>query len=754
MRQNVPGIIKTVVAVFILIAVSTHHYMWPETPKAQDYVMGETGSKVKVDGVLDDAAWQNAVKVDLAYEVYPGENIPAPVKTECLLTYSKTALYIAFRCFDPEPKKIRAHLMDRDAGFTLIQDDHVMVLLDTFNDERRCFEFRINSLGVQADGIYSEVEDYEDFSWDAIWKSAGKITDWGYAVEISIPFNQLRFPRSKKEQTWGISFERSRPRNVRRKFGSHPRDRNRSCGICQFNKVAGLRVMASGRHFELDPTLTVTRTDNREDFPSGDMVAGKTKVEPGISGHWGIASNLVLNAAVNPDFSQVEADAAQLEVNTRFDLRYPEKRPFFLEGVDYFLTPLEAVFTRTVYDPAWGVKLTGKMGKDYWGFFLNRDRYNNMLFPSNQGSLSASRKESLLSGVFRYRRDVGKGSVLGFLYTGRVGTGSDYYNHTAGIDGLLRLSRTKSISFQYLRSRTRYSPDIAAQYEQPTDGFDGNGLFVNFAHTGRDFWYGVGYQDLSPEFRADYGFIPRVDTRKFSAYIQPNLWGKPGGWFDMLSFNLTGEYIGDHDGDLTDRSLKLGITYQGPLQTAAQPIFTMKKELYNGLTYNLAFLEAYVEMKPAGGMKYFLFSKLGDAVDYTNNRPAQSLLINPGIELGIGRHLNISLEHIFQRLSFEGNTVYTANLFQARLVYNFNIKTFVRTIVQYMDINRDLDLYTIPGVPESTGTLFTQFLFSYKLNPQTVLFLGYSDNYLGMKGIDLQRTDRTFFLKIGYALTM
>ncbi|UCH92109.1 MAG: carbohydrate binding family 9 domain-containing protein [Candidatus Aminicenantes bacterium] len=752
MRDDFPAI-KIMLVVFILIAASIHHYMWPESREAQDYVISETRSKVKVDGVLNDEAWENAVKIDLSYEVYPGENIPAPVKTECLLTYSKTALYIAFRCFEPEPKKIRAHLMDRDSGFTLLQDDHVTIFMDTFNDERRCYEFRINPLGVQADGIYSEVEDYEDLSWDAIWKSAGKITDWGYTVEITIPFNQLRFPRSKKEQTWGLSFERSYPRNVRRKFSSHPWDRNVSCSLCQFNKVTGFKNMVPGRNFQVAPTLTVSRTDTRENVPFGDMNAGKTKIEPGISGHWGIASNLILNAAVNPEFSHVEADAAQLEVNIRFALRYPEKRPFFLEGVDYFLTPLEAVFTRTVFDPLWGIKLTGKMGKNYLGFFLNQDRYNNLLFPANQGSMSASQKENVLGGVFRYRRDVGKGSILGFLYTGRESTDGDYYNHTAGIDGLLRLSKTKTITFQYLRTQSRYPAGIAADYGQPEGSFGGNGLFFNFAHAGRNLGYGVGYKDLAADFRADYGFIPRVDIRMYSAYFQPNLWGKPGGWFDSIFFNMTGEYVTDHEGNLTDRKLQIGVTYQGPLQSFVEPVFMNQKERYNGVIYDLNRFQAYLEMKPAGGMKYFLYSQIGDSIDYVNARPARSVLLNPGVELGIGRHLNIQLDHIFERLSFEGNKIYTVHLFQARMVYNFNVKTFFRTIIQYMDINRNTHQYIVPTEP-LTRTLFTQFLFSYKINPQTVLFLGYSDNHFGMRGIDLTRIDRTFFLKIGYALVL
>jgi hypothetical protein len=144
-------------------------------PAAAGFVLSAAPSKVKIDGVLDEKAWQKAAVMKLLYEWTPGDNVPPPVDTDCLGTYDRDTFDIAFRCFDPEPKKIRAHLMDRDATDTLIQDDHISVIIDPFNDERRGFQFRVNPLGVQADANFSESEGYEDFSWDAIWAAAGKI---------------------------------------------------------------------------------------------------------------------------------------------------------------------------------------------------------------------------------------------------------------------------------------------------------------------------------------------------------------------------------------------------------------------------------------------------------------------------------------------------------------------------------------------------------------------------------------------------
>lgn len=739
--------------------VTNLNFVWaqdqPEQKKeaeitAQSYTVFPAASDIKVDGTLDEPAWEKATVIKVPYEYIPGDNIPGPVDTDFLITFDENFLYMAFKCYDPEPSKIRAHLMDRDATDTLIQDDHISIMLDTFNDERRGFQFRVNPLGVQADANFSEMEGYEDFSWDAIWNSAGKITDWGYVIEISIPFNQLRFARGSEVQTWGVSVERSYPRSVRHRIASHMRRRDLNCILCQFNKVTGFQGMKTGYNIELDPTLTANRTDIREDFPAGGMVKGDENIDPGLSFRWGITPNLIMNAAINPDFSQVEADVRELEVNTRFAIRYPEKRPFFLEGADFFLTPVEAVFTRTVADPDGGVKFTGKIGRNAFGFFATVDRINNLLFPSNQGSSSASLDQNVMGGVFRYRRDVGQGSALGALYTGRAADG--YYNHLGGIDGFFRLSRTKTVSFQLLHSESDYSKGTAASFGQEPDSFNGNAVLAEFQHMGREWMYGGTYYDLSPGFRADFGYVPRVDMRRLSGFLSRIFWGKPGGWYDRLMFSFQGFGIYDYDKNLTDRVFMLNSMYIGPMQSTVQFAYTRKMELFLENQYDLNQLQIVGEIKPAGGLRFMLVTVLGDEVDYSNSRNADSLVLLPAAELGLGRHINLNLQHTFQRLSFEGEQIFQANLTQLKLIYNFNVRCFVRGIVQYLDVYRNPDLYLFPVLPK-TETLFSQFLFSYKLNPQTVLFLGYSDNYLGMTGIDIGQTDRTFFVKLGYAWT-
>jgi len=738
-----------------LILLSFLFFPWLAAAQepAENYAISAASSKIKIDGLLDEDAWAKATVIKLPYEWTPGDNIPSPVETECLVTFDRDGFYLAFRCFDPKPGEIRAHLMDRDATDTLIQDDHINIIIDPFNDERRGFQFRVNPLGVQADANFSEMEGYEDFSWDAIWDSAGKITDWGYAIEMAIPFNQLRFPRTAEKQTWGFSAERSWPRSVRHRMTSHRHDRNSACILCQVNKITGLEGISPGRNLEFDPTLTSSRTDtmNMAEFPSGGLQQGETQVEPGITARWGVTPNMILNATANPDFSQVEADVAQLNVNERFALYYPEKRPFFLEGADFFLTPVQAVFTRTVADPMWGAKLTGKAGRSAVGFFAAQDRINNLVFPSNQGSSSTSLDQDVMGGVLRYRYDVGKGSTLGVLYTGR--TGSGYFNHVGEADGFLWLSQSTSIQFQYLHSETQYPDAVALDFGQKTGQFGGDALLATFMLRSRNWWVIGNYADANQDFRADYGYVPRVDIRTWDGEVHRLFWGDGKKWFTQLRFWLRGYYTTDHSGRMTDSRLALGGAYTGPWQSQMQVVGRLNKEYYLGTTYDVRDVVLAFVLKPAGGLRFGLEGTVAKAIDYNNVRPGEMLQLGPFMELGLGKHVNLTFYHSLEQLESEGLRTFTANLSQLKLVYNFSVRAFVRAIVQYLDVDRVPERYVYPVDPHSKG-IFTQLLFSYKINPQTVLFLGYSDNSLGLQGIDITRTDRTFFFKIGYALVL
>jgi hypothetical protein len=719
-----------------------------DVPRRRSIPVQRASGPIAIDGALDDAAWAHAARLDLPYEFFPGDNVPPPVATDCFVTYDDSRLYVAFHARDPEPSAIRAHLADRDAITTFQQDDHVGFQLDPFDDERRAFQFRINPLGVQADAIFSELDGIEDFAWDAIWESAGRITGDGYVIEVAIPFNQLRFPRREGALTWGFDAFRSYPRSVRHRISAAFQDRNRSCLLCQANKLTGLAGITPGRNLELDPTLTGQRTDRRSEFPQGPLRKDDQQADLGLTARWGVTPSLVLNGAVNPDFSQVEADVAQLSVNTRFALFYEEKRPFFLEGVDFFSTPLSVVYTRTVADPRGGLKLTGKSGPDALGVFVARDAVTNLLLPSNQASELVSLEQPVWSGVLRYRRDVGSGSTLGLLYAGREG--ESYHNRLVGVDAFWRASNSDTVRLQYTRSSTRYPDEVVGTRGQPAGSLDGGGLFADYDHQSQHWSWFASYQDLARDYRADSGFVPRVDVRTVQATLARVLRGEAGHWYSQLNLQAVALRTEDHGGRLTDLKLGAEVVYNGPSQSLLDVTLSRNKTFFAGTTYDLDRLELSGEVRPSGALRINVTGTFGDAIDFANGRKGDGIRLGPELQYRAGKRVELRLGQSLERVKVEAGRVFTANLTQGRAVYYLGTRAFARVILQYLDLDQDPALYAEP-VAARTRRLFSQFLFSHKLNPQTVLFLGYSDNARASESLSLTRSDRTFFVKVGYA---
>jgi len=716
------------------------------------YPITRAASAIKVDGVLDEDAWKKATVVPLPIEWMPGDNVPPPVDTECLVTYDAKNLYIAFRAHDPRPSEIRAHLMDRDDTDTLIQDDHVGMMIDTFNDERRAFQFRVNPLGIQADAIFSEQDGVEDFSWDMIWNAVGRITPEGYVVETALPLKQLRFPAGAGPQTWGFEAFRSYPRNVRHRISSQRRDRNKGCILCEESKISGLEGLAQGRNLEFDPTGTFSRTDQLAAQTDSGLTRGDVTAEAGLSARWSLTSSLTMNGTINPDFSQVEADVAQLDVNQRFALYYPEKRPFFLEGIDYFTTPIQAVFTRTVADPYFGAKLTGKQGGNAMGLFVTRDRINNLLLPSNENSMNASLEDDVSTVVGRYRRDLGSSSTIGALYAGREGEG--YHNRQVGADVFWRPTQADALRAQYIRSDTQYPQEIVQNYGQPAGAFGGNATWVDYQHVAAR-WAAFGqYEAYDSGFRSDTGYVPRVNYRAFMGQGQRRWFRGAGSWFNQIDLGMRGWRQMTDEWSMTDQTVAAFVNYTGPYQTQVQFNMPHDQVVYGGKSYEHFRPNFYAGIKPSGRTAFSLTARFGDGVDYANNRKATGVVqLGPAFEYRPITRVSFGLSYNLDQLDVDGGRLYRANLAQLKVMYYFSVRSFLRAILQYTDISRDPALYTFP-VEERTRRLFQQYLFSYKLNPQTVLFVGYSDNSANVTApsIDLLRTDRTLFVKIGYAL--
>ncbi len=244
--------------------------------------------------------------------------------------------------------------------------------------------------------------------------------------------------------------------------------------------------------------------------------------------------------------------------------------------------------------------------------------------------------------------------------------------------------------------------------------------------------------------------MPRVDTRSIDVGLARIIWGRPDSWLSQLLFLMWGSRTEDHDGNLTDQSVGLVGEYGGPLQSNLGFQLETNKELFDGVTYDLKTGEVWFSVRPSGQFYLSLSATLGEAIDYDNSRKADILRLSPDIQLSVGRHLRVEFGHSLERLSLEGEKISAESLVQARLLYHLSVRTFARLTLQYRNISRNTDLYLQPVEPE-TERLFTQLLFTYKLNPRTVLFLGYSDNRLGLRELPLRQMDRTFFFKIGYA---
>ena len=708
-----------------------------------------TDAAIEIDGVLDDAGWQGALTVDIDIETRPGENVAAPVPTTVFLTEDGENLYVAFDAKDHDPEAIRAYLRDRDSAFS---DDIVGIGLDTYNDDRRAFEFFANPLGVQMDMTKDDVNGNEDASWDAIWSSAGQINEDGYVVEMQIPLDQLRFPSTNGKQTWGFEVVRFYPREHRYRLSNNPLDRNRNCYLCQIGEFTGLDGSQPGRDLEIVPTLTALKSDSTDEPGVIPMQSSDTEVEGGLTVRWGVTPDMTVNLTINPDFSQVEADVAQLDVNERFALFFPETRPFFLEGADYFETPYEAVFTRTVSDPEIAAKLTGKRGNHTIGAFAARDEVTTLLFPGLFGSDSTTLEQENTAFVGRYAYGFGDASQLGALVTIREGDG--YYNHVGGLDGRWKINDQHSLLFQALRSDTEYPAEVVDEFEQPSGSFDGHASILSYEYDSRNWSGDATYAELSDGFRVDSGFESRVGGDAQEVEIGRIWHGGDNNWWHRMHLEAEYKVIRDEDGQSVDRDKSLRFALGGALQSWIQVKLSRKNELFEDVRYDLDVVELYGQITPRSGLSFSLFVSTGDQIDYDNERAGKQVLYQPTLDWNVNRNLLVRVSGVISRLeTLDNQKVFKASVADVRLTWQFSVRSYLRLTLQHEDIERNQAVY-IEDVDTRERQVGRELLYSYKLNPRTVFYLGYSDQFVDDDSLDgLTETNETWFMKIGYAWT-
>ncbi|WP_026376665.1 carbohydrate binding family 9 domain-containing protein [Aestuariibacter salexigens] len=730
---------------------------------------------IEVDGELSEPQWQQATRVALTYEVYPDENAVPPVKTEAYVFENGTTLYVGFKAFDANPENIAAHYRDRDLVWG---DDVVGIKLDTFNDSRLAYQFFVNPLGIQIDSIENEMTGRESASWDAIWQSDGQITDDGYVVEMAIPLNVLNFAEGERNKVWGAEFVRFYPRSNNYRLSNLPRDRNNSCTLCQLGDVEGFENATQGQNLAIIPTLVVSAERTRDPLDTFDWDYDNNQ-EVGIDVKWGITPEVSFQATLNPDFSQVEADSAQLSINNNFALFFAEQRPFFLENADYFSSWTNLVYTRNISAPDFGAKVTGRIDDHTVGVFVANDQQTNFILPGNLSSSVATLEEKSVNAALRYRYDVSDAFSVGLVSTLRQAADSDYHNYVNAVDMKYLITEQDTLRAQFSTSQTQYPLDLYKEFcdnECATDedfsetasrtlqqdAFSDNAYRVEYRHRQRDWNFRAAHFSTGGDFRSDLGFQSTVD-RTTSVIGGGYYWYSETSWWNRI--NVWGDWDITHNdqGQLLEKEEELNFSINGPLQLYFGTGVRQRTRV--GLRHNNTLLDidgntdqfveqsAYTSfyIRPTNALRLRLHVRRGDQIDFDNNRLGKQTYIEPEINWSIGRHLQLGLKHKYSRLDAEQAEVFTANLTDARITYQFDQRQFLRLTLIYSDIYRNQANY-LDEVDSTSENLGVQLLYSYKLNPLTKFFVGYAQNGFADDTLsDLTQDAQSVFMKFSYA---
>jgi hypothetical protein len=708
-----------------------------------------TTKPITVDGDLSDEGWRNATRVEKWYETNPGDNTEPKVGNVGYLTYDDHFFYAGFEFDDPDPSAIRAPYGDRDnvPSFT----DYGGIIIDTRGDGQRAQMMLANPRGIQYDAISDDASG-EDASPDFFWDAAGRITDRGWTLEIRVPFSSLRY-RNVDPQTWGILLYRNLPREFRFQMFSAKLPRGGNCFVCRSNILTGLEHLPSGGHVVAAPFVTATRDAHPEGELGSRLVADRIDPEIGLDLKWLPNADNAIDFTLNPDFSQVEADTAQISANERFALLFPEKRPFFLEGVDLFKTPLQAVYTRTITSPRWGGRATGKeLGVRYTVLVADDDGGGSVILPGPTESSQADQEFASQVLVARAKRDIGL-SFVSLLVANRENHDGSGHNRVVGPDVQWRPAASDSIVGQWLYSHsvTPVRPDLADEWNGQT--LRGHAAMAQWAHSTTHLdWTGT-YRDIGSRFRADTGFIPQVGYRQSSA---DGGWTfRPTNFLSRLRTFLTLDRQTDRDGALISRQVMPGLAMDARMNGFMQYRY-IDERIRTGAIVLPRHLFGYIaQFSPSRAISAIsVDGTAGRDIDFANSRPAGGATINLNATLHPTDHLELAIIRNQRWLNVDttrGSTrLLTAHISRIKGTYTFTSRFFVRSIVQYVSTDRDPALFTTT-VADRSGDYGSSLLLAYKVNWQSVMFVGFGDNRELTDQHRLAERDRQFFVKLSYA---
>ncbi len=687
-----------------------------------------TSTPPVIDGVLDDPVWALASNETGFLTWRPDFGKEMAEKTIVYYAYDHENLYFAFRCYDREPSKIKASVSARDS---ITADDWICLNLDTFNDQQSLYAFYVNPLGIQADSRFEEGQ--EDYSVDVVWYSAGRIDNEGYTIEVKIPFKSIRF-RNRKVVEMGIIFER----NISRYSQSGtfpPLDPDRGFDFLTTTRPLLFRDVKHYTLLEILPAATYGQSSLIEE---GELLRQKAKPDFGLTAKYGLTSQLIMDATINPDFSQVESDAGQVDFNLRYALYYPEKRPFFLEGQEKFTLaataesggPLEAVIhTRTIIDPLAGFKLIGKIGP--------KDTVASLYALDQLGPESATDYAHFTIG--RFKHALRSDSFIGGVWTGRFSGPS--YNAVAGVDGHIRLGASSYFSFHALYSRTK------AAEESDHNSAEGQAIGLVYNYQTRNKLFQVAFHDLGKNFQTETGYLTRNGLSRLKVGYVPMFYPKSKTLLrlDLLlhSINIKDKFSGLYE---TYESFDLRLLL--PRNTSLTAGGRYQTEIFLGERFGRSGLRLVAVSQFTRQLRISARYNYGQKIRYVAS-PYQgrgsdglfSLTFLPQEKI----HFLLSLTYSDFYRSADGAKEYDYTIIRSENVYQVNKYLFFRAIAEYNSFRR---------------RLMTDLLASFTYIPGTVIHVGYGSLYERIEWREEEgiyepsdrflETQRTFFFKVSY----
>lgn len=691
-----------------------------------------------IDGILDDLIWKQSSYVTGFKTFTPDYGQAMAEETHAYVAYDRENLYFALRCFDRVPGEIKASIARRDS---ISGDDWICINLDSFNDHQALYGLYVNPLGIQADTRFANGK--EDQGFDMVWYSAGRLDDDGYSIEAQIPLKSIRF--SNKEQIeMGVVFERRISRRAEQ--GTYP-PLSAEGGASFLTQMQTL-VLNDLEHHTLLEVLPATTYDRRESLnDKGDLAPDSEEKELSLTLKYGLTSKLILDATYNPDFNQVEADAAQVDVNLRSNLFFPEKRSFFLEGNDLFTVaglglsnPLrEVVHTRNIVDPIMGAKITGKIGiKNTVAALYARDELSD--------------REHADFNILRYKRNMKEDGYLGGFYTDRGQ--SQNYNRVLGLDGQIRTSPGSIIDYHLLGSRSRSNT--------LTPSVDGHALAVNFKHSSRNRSLFLTANDISDGFRVESGYISRTGITRFEAFYKPIAYPK-SEQVQRLEAQLYSVQTQDKTSNIWETFNHISglISFWGTSLLKLKYIYAT--EVFEAQEFQKDGYEVNFRSRLGKKLTYSLNYQDKADIYYDDPEQGQAQLFTANLFYQPSEKWGLDLDYTDYsfKLDSSPNKIFDYPITRARLTYQLNRYLFFRAIAEYKDLKQEIPSFDVEGQPFfekiSTRELLNDLLISFTYIPGTVVHLGYGsfrekpqeadlNNHHG----DFQETERKFFFKASY----